>query len=209
MEEQLILVGAGGFGRELINWAWDAAHQGGNAFAGYLDATVDKLAGSAYTLPWLGTPDDYIPREGDRFVLAIGDPAGKRAVADKLRARGARFASLIHPTAVVARTAVLGEGVVVCPHALISADARVGDFVALNAMSSIGHDADVGAYSTLSAHVDLTGYVKTGTDCFFGSGARVLPKVTIGHGARIGAGATIMRAVPDGAVMFTMPAKKL
>ena len=209
MEQRLILVGAGGFGRELINWSWDIEARGGSAFAGYLDINVDVLAGSAYALPWLGTPDDYVPRAEDRFVVAIGDPAGKRKVVAGLRERGARFASLIHPTAVVARTATLGEGVVLCPHSLVSADARVGAFVALNATSSVGHDAVVGDYSTLSAHVDLTGNVRIGEGVFFGSGARVLPKVKVGAGARIGAGATIMRTVPDGATMFTMPAKKL
>jgi len=209
MENRLILVGAGGFGRELINWADDIAAQGGQAFAGYLDINANVLAGSAYTLPWLGTPDSYVPQAGDELVIAIADPAGKRAVTDRLRAQGARFGCLIHPSAVVARTAVLGEGVVLCPHALVSADARVGDFVAVNTLSSVGHDAVVGAYSTLSAHVDLTGYVQVGEDCFFGSGARVLPKVKIGARARIGAGATIMRNVAEDAVMFTMPAKKL
>lgn len=209
MSSRLILVGAGGFGRELINWAEDAAAQGGQAFAGYLDMHADVLAGSAYALPWLGTPDGYAPQAGDEFVIAIGDPAGKRAVVEQLRARGARFARLIHPSAVVARTAVLGEGVVLCPHSMVSADARVGDFVAVNTLSSVGHDAVVGAYTTLSGHVDLTGYVQVGEGCFFGSGARVLPKVKVGARARIGAGATIMRNVAEDATMFTMPAKKL
>lgn len=209
MESRLILVGAGSFGRELINWAYDVAEQGGSAFAGYLDGKAHALAGSAYALPWLGTPDDFVPQVSDQLVLAIADPIAKRTVADKLRARGASFACLIHPTAVVARTAVLGEGVVLCPHSLVSADAHVGDFVAVNAMSSVGHDVKVGDYTTLSGHVDLTGFVTVGEGCFFGTGARVLPNVKIGNRAKIGAGATIMRSVPDAAVMFTMPAKRL
>jgi sugar O-acyltransferase (sialic acid O-acetyltransferase NeuD family) len=209
MGGRLILVGAGSFGRELINWAYDVAEQGGSAFSGYLDATPDVLAGSAYALPWLGTPDDFVPQAGDRLVIAIADPTVKRIVADKLRARGARFVGLIHPTAVIARTAVLGEGVVLCPHSLVSADARIGDFVAVNAMSSVGHDVVVGNYTTLSGHVDLTGFVQVGEGCFFGTGAKVLPKVKIGKRAKIGAGATIMRTVQDEAVMYTLPAKRL
>ena len=209
MGGRLILVGAGSFGRELINWAYDIAEQGGSAFSGYLDATPDVLAGSAYALPWLGTPDDFVPQAGDQLVLGIADPVAKQAVADKLRAKGARFARLIHPTAVIARTAVLGEGAVLCPHSLVSADARVGDFVAINAMSSVGHDVVVGDYTTLSGHVDLTGFVQVGEGCFFGTGAKVLPKVKIGNRAKIGAGTTIMRTVQDEAVMYTLPAKRL
>jgi UDP-3-O-[3-hydroxymyristoyl] glucosamine N-acyltransferase len=85
----------------------------------------------------------------------------------------------------------------------------VGTLVAINTLSSVGHDVRIGDYTTLSAHVDLTGHVQTGQACFFGSGARVLPKVRIGDGARIGAGATVVRNVPAGAVMYVPPARRL
>jgi sugar O-acyltransferase (sialic acid O-acetyltransferase NeuD family) len=116
---------------------------------------------------------------------------------------------LIHPSAVVARTAILGEGVVVCPHAFVSADAVVGDLCAINGSSSIGHDVKLGSFATLSAHVDLTGWVNVDECVFFGSGARVLPKVQIGRGARIGAGAIVMRSVPADAVVYAPPSKRL
>ncbi len=53
------------------------------------------------------------------------------------------------------------------------------------------------------------GHVETGERVFFGSGAKILPKVRIGAGAKIGAGATVMRSAPENAVLYTMPAKKL
>lgn len=202
---RFILVGAGAFGRELINWAEDC----GTPFAGFLDSSAAALDGFDYRLDHLGTIEDFQPGPDDRLVMAVGDPAAKRGLAALLKEKGARFAQLVHPSAVVARTARLGEGVVVCPHAMVSADARVGDFAAVNALSAVGHDVQLGAYSTLSAQVDLTGWVQVGEACFFGSGARVLPKVKIGAGARIGAGATVLRNVPEGATMYTAPAKKL
>jgi len=208
-EERTILVGAGAFARELIEWSLDGALEDGRAFTAFLDSSGAALDGFGYRLDYLGVIDDFLPREGDRLVMAIGDPAAKMRISSLLRARGARFARLVHPSAVVARSAVLGEGVVVCPQAVVSSHARVGDFVAINAQSAVGHDVVLGACSTLSCHVDLTGAVQVGEGCFFGSGARVLPKVAIGAGARIGAGATVMRNVAADAVMYTLPAKKL
>jgi sugar O-acyltransferase (sialic acid O-acetyltransferase NeuD family) len=208
--QRLILVGAGAFARELVNWAEHAAvATGASAISGFLDVSAAALDGFDYSLEYVGTIESYQPREGDRLVMAIGDPGAKKRVAEELIARGAQFAQVIHPSAVIARTAKLGTGVVVCPHVVISADATVGNFVALNTLSSIGHDVEIGAYTTLSAHVDLTGSVQVGESCFFGSGARVVPKVSIGAEARIGAGATVLRKVPAGAVMYTTPAKKL
>lgn len=209
-QERWILVGAGAFARELINWAEDAAEAGMSPrIAGFLDNSAQALDAFSYQLAYYGTIEEYQPQPEDRLLMAIGDPGAKRRVAQLLKSKGARFATLIHPRAVVARSARLGEGVVVCPHAVISADAVLGDFVAVNALAGVGHDVVVGACSTLSAQVDLTGSVQVGEGCFFGSGARVLPRISIGADARIGAGAVIMRRVAAGAVMYASPAKKL
>jgi sugar O-acyltransferase (sialic acid O-acetyltransferase NeuD family) len=208
--ERLILVGGGAFSRELINWAdHAAAASGGVRVSAFLDDTGNALEGFDYGLAYLGSIASYEPRPGDQLVLGISEPAAKKRIVGELTAKGAVFASLVHPTAVVARTAALGKGVVLCPYSVISADVVLGDFVAVNTLSSVGHDAVVGDYSTLSAHVDLTGRVKVGVSCFFGTGARVLPRVVVGDECRIGAGATVMRNVASSAVMYTMPAKKL
>jgi sugar O-acyltransferase (sialic acid O-acetyltransferase NeuD family) len=208
--QRLILAGAGAFGRELLSWAEDiSAASGAPGITAFLDASPEALSGFGYALDYAGTIESYQPRQGDKLIVGIGDPIAKRRVVQSLLARGAEFAQLIHPTAVVARNASLGAGVVLCPYSVISAHATLGDFVAVNILSSVGHDAVLGAYTTLSAHVDLTGGVKVGEACFFGSGARVVPRVSIGDEARIGAGATVLRTVPASAVMFTTPAKKL
>lgn len=210
MQERWILVGAGRFARELINWAEDLAALGrAPRVSGFLDASAGALDGFRYQLDYRGTIEDYQPQPDERLLMAIGDPLEKRRIGRMLKARGARFATLVHPSAVVARSARLGEGVVVCPQAVISADAVVGDLVAVNALSGVGHDVVIGAWSTLSSQVDLTGAVKVGECCFFGSGARVLPNMTVGAEARIGAGAVVMRKVAAGAVMYAAPARKL
>jgi sugar O-acyltransferase (sialic acid O-acetyltransferase NeuD family) len=210
VQERWIVVGAGRFARELINWAADAADLGRSPpVSGFLDDSAAALDKFDYGLDYRGTIEDYQPQAHERLLMAIGDPLEKRRVGQLLKARGARFATLVHPSAVVARSARLGDGVVVCPHAVVSADATLGELVAVNALCGVGHDVVVGAWSTLSAQVDLTGAVQVGECCFFGSGARVLPNITVGAEARIGAGAVVMRKVAAGAVMYAAPARKL
>ena len=207
---QLVIIGAGGFSREVICWAEDAARAGtAPPIRGYLVDPEFPGISPTYGLPRLAGLDDYSPVPGDGCVIAVSDPGIKRDMVQRLRSRGAWFATVVHPTAVVARTAVLGEGVVVCPHAGIAPDTVLGDFVTFNAMSTLGHDSRLGDYSTLSGHVDITGWVTVGEGVFFGSGARVLPGLTIGNGARIGAGAVIVRSVPEQTTMYTSPARRL
>jgi sugar O-acyltransferase (sialic acid O-acetyltransferase NeuD family) len=204
------LVGAGGFGRELICWARDAEAAGRfPKISGYVDDTPFKLSGHGYEIPFLGSIKDFRPGEDQRLLLAVGDPNAKRDLAEMFLSRGAQFINLIHPTAVIASSAKLGTALIVCPHSLISADAVVGDFVTINTLSSVGHDVVVGKFTTLSAHVDVTGAVVVGERVFFGTGARTMPKITIGEGAVVGAGSLVLRSVEAGATMFAAAAKKL
>ncbi|AMB45940.1 MULTISPECIES: acetyltransferase [Methylobacteriaceae] len=206
--ERLILVGAGGFGREVYFWAGDC-HAAGTLppLAGYIDDVVQQLPG--YDLPRISSLQDYTPTPGDLFVVALGAPAKKRRVVELLQSRGARFATLRHPTATVVRTASIAEGVIMCPYTMALPDTRIERFVTLNNYSGFGHDSVCGEFTTLSSMVDVTGYVRIGRDVLIGSGARLLPKVTIGDGATIGAGSIVVRSVKPNMTVFAAPAKQL
>lgn len=209
--KNVVIVGGGGFGRELACWLEQTLDRDTRRIAGFID---DGMAPGtrvhpAYPYPVLGPIADYAIGPDDLFVLAIGRPALKLRIARELETRGAQFLSLLHPSALRASTARLGKGVVMCPFSLVSADAVINDFVTINAYTSIGHDAVIGAGSTLSAHADITGNAQLGECVFVGSNASVLPKVKVGDGATIGAGAIVARSVAPGTTVYAMPAKKL
>jgi sugar O-acyltransferase (sialic acid O-acetyltransferase NeuD family) len=210
MSERLILIGGGEFARELINWIDDLVDLGKSIpVTGFLDDNQDAMKGFHYPVLYLGPIASYFPLAGDRLLMAVSNPKIKKNLFTDLKLKGCVFTTMIHPTAVVARTASLGEGVVICPLAFISANAVVGDLCVINGSSSVGHDVKLGSFATLSAHVDLTGWVRVGECVFFGSGARVLPKVHIGAGARVGAGSVVIRPVPADAVVYAPHAKRL
>lgn len=207
---RIILVGGGGFGREVISWCADFRANGEYPEVfGFIDDNESALKNFDYGTRYLGGIAAYQPCAEDLFLLGIANPLAKEKIVEVLRSKGGRFVSLVHPSAVVARTAQLGEGVVVCPFALVSADTRIGNFVTINVMSSIGHDSQVGDFSTLSGHVDVTGQVVVGSSVFFGTGAKILPRIKIGSRAIIGAGSTVVRSVPLGTTMYAAPAKRL
>ena len=191
MTERVVLVGGGGFCRELYFWVADC-HGAGRlpAIGGYLDDYGPSLQSLDYPdMPWLGRPEDYVPQTGDLFLLAVGSPAVKRVLHGKLAARGARFTQLIHPDTRRLRTARLGEGVILCPQTAVGPDTVVERFVTFNASSGAGHDARIGEFSTISSLVDVTGHVRIGRDVMVGDSAVLLPKTRIGDGAVIGGGA--------------------
>lgn len=208
MMTQFVLAGGGGLARELAGWFHLNPDSSTGNTRGYL-ASHEDSAMEAYGLPWLGLIEDFKALPQDRIVLAIGEPAIKAKVLSQLALEPSRFATFVHSSAIVHPTATLGHGVIICPLSAVSADSVIENFVTVNLLCTIGHDVRVGTNSTLSAHVDLTGGVQIGAGAFFGSGSRVVPGIAVGGGARVGAGATVMRDVPDGATVYTAPAKRL
>lgn len=207
---RVVIVGGGALGREIHSWLLAASAAGAPyELAGYADdggALMNGFAG--VDLPYLGKLED-VELDGLMLAMAIASPAAKRAVGDRLQARGGRFLTLVHPSAVITHTAVLDEGVVIGPQAYVASHARIERLALVNSLTGIGHDVVIGACSTISSQVDVTGHVIVGAEVFMGSGARILPQVEIGEGARIGAGAVVVRRVKPGQVMFAAPARVL
>lgn len=201
-----VLIGGGALAREIVDWFTPSLAAAGSRFTGYLDDGPSPMKAFGFDLPQLGTTAGFDFGEA-RPVMAVGTPAGKRALAERYAGRA--FATLVHPTALVSASAQLGQGVVVGPFAMVSANAVVDDFVMVNAYASVGHDARVGTCATLSCHVDLTGAVQVGRETFFGSGARVIPGVRVGDRCTIGAGAVVVRRTGDDATLFAAPARRL
>ncbi|RYE95776.1 MAG: acetyltransferase, partial [Oxalobacteraceae bacterium] len=203
----VIVVGGGGFGRELMCWVEDCGQAGRlPPLAGFLDDKPDELPGYA---PRLGSVQDYSPAPGDLFALAIAKPAIKRKVVGLLHDRGAHFITVVHPTAKIVRTATVGEGSILCPQSMLMPDATIGRFVSILNYSGVGHDSVVGDFTTFSSLCDVTGNVTVGTDVFIGAGARLLPGIKVGDGALVGAGSTVVRSVKPGDTVFILPPKTM
>jgi UDP-perosamine 4-acetyltransferase len=105
----------------------------------------------------LGRPDAL--RAGDVYV-GIGDNRVRRMLFERFAGVGARMPSLVAPTAFVARDAVIGDGVVICPGAVVGAAARIGANVIVNTLSGVDHDCAVGDHTQITVGVTLAGAVR-------------------------------------------------
>ena len=207
--KKIIIVGAGGFGRELLWWIKDINKvQPTWEILGFLDDNPNALDGYDCDYKIVGTIKDWQPKDDEEFALAFGSPELKRKIVSILKSKGASFASIIHPTAMLSEFAKVGEGLIMFPNSKISCNTTVGNFVTLLA-TPIGHDTLVGDYTVISGGCNIVRNVKIGNDVFLAAGVCIAQDIVIGDGAYIGLGSVVLKDVPAGATVFGNPARVL
>jgi sugar O-acyltransferase (sialic acid O-acetyltransferase NeuD family) len=204
---RLVIVGAGGFGREVLQWARDSWPEHAEQIAGFLSDDPCRLDGFSTGLEILGRVDAYEKVPGDYLLLGIGVAYSRRIVAERLTARGAEFATLVHTTAVVARSARVGKGSIICPGAIVSDSATLGTCVLVNYHASFGHDSSAGDFSVLSPYATLGGGATIGDDVFLGLHASVGPGRTVGARSKVSANSCVLSDTPADSIIYGVPGR--
>lgn len=209
--KNLIIIGAGGFGREVYSWACDMPEcNKAWQIGGFIDDDLEAFKEYAYPVGVISSLSEYVIQPNDIFICAIGKPQLKQVCIDLIKRKGANhFVNIIHPTAVVAKNVKLGVGVILCPMTVTNADAVLGNFVTINNHSNVGHNSEIGDYTQINGYCDITGGVTVGKNVFFGSSAAVLPGVKIGDNVIVGAGSIVVKNVEANSTIFGNPAKRI
>ena len=205
----IIIIGAGGFGREVYLWAKDSFSKDQYKITGFLDDNPKILDNYDMDVGIIGNLNSYEIKNQDRFLFAIGDIDVKKRLIIKMKKRGAKFLTLVHPTAIMANTTKIGEGVIICPFCLVSDNVLLEDFVMMNVYSSCGHDAKVGRYSILSPYATLNGFVILEDEVFLGTHTTVIPYKRVGYKSKISANSVVMRDVATNKIVFGVPGKAI
>jgi sugar O-acyltransferase (sialic acid O-acetyltransferase NeuD family) len=193
------VIGAGGHGKGVVG----AASEAGWRVVAILDDDVSlegrhvlgvKVAGATALLEQL---------EHDFGVIGVGTNCIRAAIAGRTTAR---WASVVHPSAVVHRSAVIEPGAVVFAGAVIQPDCVVGAHAIINTGAIVDHDCRIADFAHVAPRCALAGNVTVGEGAFLGVGAAVLPGVTIGEWAVVGGGAVVIRDVAARVTVAGVPA---
>lgn len=204
----VLIVGAGGLGREVWRYALDTYAADAINIIGFLDdATLSVASEPAGGGVIVGPIQTHSPLAGVKYLVAIGDPETRAAVVENLKAGGAEFLTLVHPLAYVSSNAVIGLGCIVAPFSTIGAGAILEDFTHVHFYASAAHDTRIGPYASLSPYVAVNGQAKVGKCAFLGTRATVNPTKQLGDYARVTAGSIVYRDVPPNSIADGNPAK--
>lgn len=207
--KQLLILGAGGMGKEIY---YTAKHSIGYetefVVKGFLDYPKPDWDTSIYP-PILGIEDDYEIQPNDVFTCSIGDVHLKRKVCEKMKARGAKFQTLIMDNAEVRCGVKLGEGCIIDSYAHIGADVVIGDNCLIQGYAAIGHECKIGSYSRIDPRASIVGGVIVGENVTIHTSAVLNHKVRVGNNATIGAMSFVILKVKENSSVFGCPAKVL
>jgi len=212
MTTQLVIIGCGGFGREVhdvvdamnaVKPTWD--------LLGYLDDQPDPVNVSlveSRSSRVLGSTNWMMTAEKEvQFVIGIGAGSIRQVIDERLSSAGFGSAILVHPAATIGHGVRIGEGSVICAGVRATTNINLGRHVHLNLNTTVGHDCTLEDYVTINPLVAISGWVHIGREAMMGTHSAVLQNLSIGSRSTVGAGSCVVKDVPASTVVKGVPAR--
>lgn len=207
--KNIVIVGAGGFGRELA-WLIEDINRVNNEWnlLGFVDDNkkVNELVYSGYTvlgdLEWLKKQAIYV-------VFGIADPVEKKKAIERLGKTNNEFPVLIHPNVIHSNSIDIGEGTIICASNILTVDIKIGKHVILNLDCTVGHDAVIKNFTTIYPAVNVSGYVTIEECGSIGTGSAIIQGLTVGANTIVGAGSVVVDDLPDNCTAVGAPARPI
>ncbi len=208
-EKKICILGAGGFGREVLCCLIDGIattnlkieeiacfmvsdeHFKENKIMG-----VDVIPQSKFD------PTLY------NVVVAIGDPSSRKRVVESLPSQ-TTYTTIIHPSAVISEWVKIGEGSIVTAGTILTCNIKIGKHAHLNLHTTIGHDCIMGDFFTTAPAANISGNCNFGDCVYFGTNSAVRQGVKICDNVTIGMGGVVVKDITEEGVYIGNPLKKL
>lgn len=205
MRERIVIVGAGGFGREVFHLIDKKQYEP----VGFID--IHAKNNVDLPLPVIGSdsliPDLKTKNISSCICIAIGDMKKRKIIFEASYQYDLLLPPIVHSSAVILTSIPLSAGVIIYPNVVVMNECRIGKSVLLNSGVTLGHDVKVGEFSNINPGAHLAGRIKVGNLVMIGIGSSIREKVQLGDRSIIGAGSLVLNDVPNDTTVYGIPAK--
>ncbi|HUI41513.1 MAG TPA: acetyltransferase [Terriglobia bacterium] len=213
MAQDLIIVGAGGSSREIaeVVGAINDRELRWNLL-GFLDDDPSKHGKTIDGLPVLGPISTARERASCQFIVGVAssrDPGARRRIVESLGLDIGRFATIIHPSASVSKSARVGGGTAILQNVVVTSASTVGNHVIISQGACLAHDDVIGDFVTVAPAAVISGAVNVQRGSYVGAGSTIRQGLTIGENALIGLGSVVVMDVASNITVMGNPARAL
>lgn len=212
MIKRLIIIGASGFGRE-VAWLTERINKCGKEWEilGFIDDDLSLNGKNINGYKILATTSDIAKFKDCYFVCAVGASKIRENIIKKVRSINpdTKFATLIDPSAEISAFVKIGEGTIICAGNIITTNIDIGKHVILNLKCTVGHDAILKDFTTVYPSVNISGKTDLGYACEVGTGTQIIQGKKIGDYSVVGAGAVVVKDIPNNCTAVGVPAKPI
>jgi sugar O-acyltransferase (sialic acid O-acetyltransferase NeuD family) len=210
--KDLYIIGAGGFGRE-VAWLVERINEVEPTWnlKGFIDDNTKVQGTLLDDYPVVGGCDYLINSEREMWTAcAVGSAKTRKKIIKKLENNSyVKFATLVDPSVLYSKRVNIGEGSIICAGTLITVDVSIGNHVIVNLDCTVGHDDIVHDFVTIYPSVNISGNVEVGECAELGTGMQIIQGKNIGKESIIGAGAVVVRDIPEKCTAVGSPAKPI
>jgi sugar O-acyltransferase (sialic acid O-acetyltransferase NeuD family) len=211
--KRIVIIGAGGFAREVAWLISDIAHHQSREnsktmeVAGFLVSDATKRGERDSEI--LGDFTWLEKNQVDGLAMGIGNPEVRLRLGQELKRRFPRipWPALIHPSVRYHESCEFAEGVMICAGSIATVNVKIEEFAMVNLSCTIGHEATIGAGAVINPLVAISGGVKIGKGVLVGTHVAILQYVSIGDHAVVGSGAMVNKDVAPNTTVMGVPAK--
>jgi sugar O-acyltransferase (sialic acid O-acetyltransferase NeuD family) len=208
MMKKVVIIGAGGFGREVIEIFKDQnCIKKTWEILGFIDENSALWGKTINNFSVLGGLDWFDNNEGVGCVVAIGDPKTKKRITDILEAKDVVFSNAIHPSVLISEFVDLGKNVIICAGSILTVNISIKNHVIINLNCTVGHDTIIEDYCSIMPGVSINGENHIEKGVYIGTGTTFVQQIHVGEWSVIGAGAVVIDNIPNGVLAVGIPAK--
>jgi len=207
---KVVIVGAGGFAREVL-WTINDCNKKEKKynFQGFIDENKSLHGKKIAEFPVLGGMEWFSTKSAKNVhcVIAIGDCTSRKKVVNAIEKIGVQFTTIIHPSVMYSNTIKFGKGTIVQAGCIITVDTKIGNHVHININSTVGHDCIINDFVTINPGVEVNGRTNIEAGAYIGTGVTMKQQINIGKWSIVGAGAALIDDVPDNSLVAGVPGK--